>query len=112
MTDYDFTKYTVDNSQTLSLRDNRTPNHTVKFHNQAGDVVGTLDFNGPALTFVGNAQESAKMFFHVFVAEYLAERLNYERVTEREECAKLAEGRFFDGSTDPIAREIRARGEK
>ena len=99
----------------LTLNGPRKPDHVVKFRNQVGDVVGTLDFNGPAMTFVGNAQESAKMFFHVFVAEYLAERLNYERVTEREECAAVCD-RFQarDVGMQPAecAAAIRARSEK
>ena len=38
------------------------PNYNIIFHNNAGKV-GELDFNGPAMVFSGNAEESAKVFF-------------------------------------------------
>ena len=54
----------------------------------------------------GNGQFTLKDYPQlVRFAEMIAE-------DEREACAKLAEGRFFVVSTDSIAREIRARGEK
>lgn len=41
-------------------------------------VVGTLDFSGPAITFDGNADESAKVFFET-LSNVFAERLEQER---------------------------------
>lgn len=57
------------------------PNHNITFHN--GDKqMGALDFNGPEMTFTGDADESAKLFFD-FIAKSFKARLEQERVDER-----------------------------
>lgn len=52
------------------------PNHNMQFSNNNG-VIGTLDFNGPAMVFEGNAEESALLFFD-FVSKYFDQRLKDE----------------------------------
>ncbi len=59
------------------------------FHRD-GKQIGVLDFNGPEMTFVGDADESAKVFFD-FIAGWFKARLDQERADEREACAKLVE---------------------
>lgn len=39
-----------------------TPNHNIRFFNIENEEVGALDFNGPGLTFEGNAEVSAIVF--------------------------------------------------
>ena len=58
------------------------PNHNMTFHNQDGKQVGVLDFNGPEMTFTGDADESAKVFFD-FIARSFKGRLEQERADER-----------------------------
>lgn len=53
------------------------PNHNMTFTNRDGIQIGTLDFNGAAMTFEGNAEESALVFFD-FVAKYFDQRLKDE----------------------------------
>jgi hypothetical protein len=60
------------------------PNHNITFHRQSdtgriddSNKVGTLDFNGPALVFEGDAEESAKVFID-WVAQVFASRLKEE----------------------------------
>jgi hypothetical protein len=57
-------------------------NYNISFHNN-GQEIGKLDFNGPALVFTGDAEESAKVFID-WVARNFAARLE----EEREACAK------------------------
>ena len=70
---------------------NTKPNHNITFHRQAdngvgmGPKVGSLDFNGPALVFEGDAEESAKVFIDV-VATYFAARLKEEYQRGYEDC--------------------------
>ena len=58
------------------------PNHNMTFHNQDGKQIGVLDFNGPEMTFTGDADESAKLFFDL-IARSFKERLEQERADER-----------------------------
>jgi hypothetical protein len=81
------------------------PNYNISFHNN-GKEVGKLDFNGPALVFTGEAEESAKVFID-WLARSFAGRLEEERKAEREACAKLAD-KYMERWT---ADAIRARGE-
>ena len=81
------------------------PNYNISFHNN-GKEVGKLDFNGPALVFTGDAEESAKVFVD-WIAQSFAGRLEEERKAEREACAKLAD-KYMERWT---ADAIRARGE-
>lgn len=53
------------------------PNCSIGFYRD-GATVGTLDFNGPTMTFTGDAEPSARVFFD-YVAMMFAERLAAER---------------------------------
>jgi hypothetical protein len=53
------------------------PDYSVKFSNADGEIIGKLDFNGWAMTFDGNAEESAIKFFH-FVSQMFSRRLDEE----------------------------------
>jgi hypothetical protein len=53
------------------------PNYNIAFHNN-GKEIGKLDFNGPALVFTGDAEESAKVFVD-WLANWFAGRLEEER---------------------------------
>ena len=68
-------------SPVLTLSDTK-PNHNVTFHNQDGKQIGALDFNGPEMTFTGDADESAKIFFDL-IAGWFKARLEQERADER-----------------------------
>jgi hypothetical protein len=61
---------------------NIKPNYNIAFHNN-GQEIGKLDFNGPALVFTGDAEESAKVFID-WVAGSFHGRLEEERKAERE----------------------------
>jgi hypothetical protein len=56
---------------------NIKPNYNIAFHNN-GKEIGKLDFNGPAMVFTGEAEESAKVFID-WVARNFAARLEEER---------------------------------
>ena len=53
------------------------PSYTIALHRD-GETVGILDFNGPTMTFEGDAEASARVFFD-YVAMMFAERLAAER---------------------------------
>jgi hypothetical protein len=98
---------------------NIKPNYNISFHNNSeggtGKEVGKLDFNGPAMVFTGDAEESAKVFID-WVARNFHGRLEEERKAEREACAKLLESSksgadgLMDAVRDMGAKAIRARG--
>ena len=71
----------------LSVLDTKL-NYNMTFHNGVKQI-GVLDFNGPEMTFTGDADESAKMFFD-FIARSFKARLEQERVDERETCERAA----------------------
>jgi hypothetical protein len=52
-------------------------NHNIIFHNANGEEVGVLDFNGPGLSFEGNAEESAIVFM-TWVGKMFSKRLDEE----------------------------------
>jgi hypothetical protein len=56
---------------------NIKPNYNIAFHNN-GKEIGKLDFNGPAMVFTGDAEESAKVFID-WIARSFAGRLEEER---------------------------------
>ncbi len=66
------------------------PNYSIIFH-RAGDnafiveEVGRLDFNGPALVFEGNAEESALVFID-WIAKTFEGRLKEEYQRGYEDC--------------------------
>jgi hypothetical protein len=70
---------------------NIKPDYNISFHNNSeggtGKEVGKLDFNGPALVFTGDAEESAKVFID-WIARSFAARLEEERKAEREKVLK------------------------
>jgi hypothetical protein len=49
----------------------------MRFINLDGEIIGKLDFNGGAMTFDGNAEESAIKFFH-HVSQMFSQRLDEE----------------------------------
>ena len=53
------------------------PNYNIKFFNAENEEVGTLDFNGPGLTFEGIAEESAIVFIN-WLANTFTGRLKEE----------------------------------
>jgi len=53
------------------------PNYNITFSNREGLQIGALDFNGGAMVFEGNAEESAIVLFD-FVAHYFDQRLKDE----------------------------------
>ena len=61
---------------TISLRSPK-PNYNIIFHNENGEEVGVLDFNGPGLSFEGNAEESAIVFM-TWVGKMFSKRLDEE----------------------------------
>ena len=75
-------------SPVLTLSDTK-PSYNMTFHRD-GKQIGVLDFNGPEMTFTGDADESAKVFFD-FIARSFKERLDQERSDEREACARVCE---------------------
>ena len=40
---------------------------TMTFHNAKTELVGTLKFDGEKMTFTGNVDESAQLFFDAFI---------------------------------------------
>jgi hypothetical protein len=82
------------------------PNYNISFHNN-GKEVGKLDFNGPALVFTGDAEESAKVFID-WIAQSFAWRLAEERKAEREALLDLVDA-YAKNNTD-LKAAIRARG--
>jgi hypothetical protein len=100
-----WTEYTVP-EKILSIGTIK-PNYNISLHNN-GQEIGKLDFNGPALVFTGDAEESAKVFFH-WIAQSFAGRLEEERKAEREELAVLAE-KLDWADNKGVASAIRARG--
>jgi hypothetical protein len=89
---------------------NTKPNYNISFHNN-GKEVGKLDFNGPAVVFTGDAEESAKVFID-WLAQSFAGRLEEERKAEREACAKVADEHMeeCEGKHFGVGEAIRARG--
>lgn len=61
---------------------NIKPDYNISFHNN-GQEIGKLDFNGPALVFTGDAEESAKVFID-WIAGSFHGRLEEARKAERE----------------------------
>jgi hypothetical protein len=53
------------------------PKHNLMFHNAEGHEVGTMDFNGPGLSFEGVADESAIVFMD-WISKVFQERLKEE----------------------------------
>ena len=103
-------KYSFKPTGQLSVS-NFKPNYNISFHNN-GQEIGKLDFNGPALVFTGDAEESAKVFID-WIAGSFHGRLEEERKAEREACAKVADYYSMHDQDTPadIAAAIRARGQ-
>jgi hypothetical protein len=64
---------------------NIKPSYNISFRNNDGQEIGKLDFNGPALVFTGDAEESAKVLID-WAARSFAARLEDERKSEREQA--------------------------
>ena len=86
--------------------------YTINFHNGT-EVVGRFDFNGPKMTFEGNADESVDLFVKA-LSHWFEGRLKQEREAEREACARVC---MYMYSLPDLANAwdcaaaIRARGE-
>ena len=65
-------------------------NYHIAFHRN-GVEMGVLDLNGPQMTFSGDAEESAKVFFDLIARSFSA-RLKEEREAGREAGRKEAIG--------------------
>jgi protein-arginine kinase activator protein McsA len=61
----------------IVLKKKMNPNYQMTFYKD-NKLIGTLDFNGPQMTFEGEAEESAKIFFDQ-VAKCFEDRLKEER---------------------------------
>jgi hypothetical protein len=86
-------------------------NYNISFHNN-GQEIGKLDFNGPALVFTGDAEESAKVFID-WIARSFHGRLEEERKAEREEIAQMCDEVDKESQSQwpkRLATMIRARG--
>jgi hypothetical protein len=83
------------------------PDYNICFRNN-NQVIGKLDFNGRALVFIGDAEESAKALID-WVARSFHGRLEEERKAEREACAKVCEDAPEPDGRD-LAERIRNRG--
>ena len=59
-------------------------NYNIVFHKN-GVEIGVLDFNGPQMTFSGDADESAKVFLD-YLAKSFSARLQEEREAGRKEA--------------------------
>ena len=96
----------------LSLS-NINPNYNIAFHRD-GKQIGVLDFNGPEMTFNGDMDESAKVFFE-WIANSFNGRLEQERADEREACAKVCDRMaqrtqdIRSAALESAAQNIRAR---
>jgi len=95
---------------------NIKPNYSIIFH-RGNEQIGVLDFNGPKMTFIGDMDESAKLFLEL-VATSFKTRLEQERAEEREACAKAVLAIANDDAGNPYkqamrigAEAIRARGQ-
>jgi len=90
---------------------NEMPSHNITFHNGRKQV-GVLDFNGPEMTFSGDMDESAKIFFE-WIATSFKGRLEQERKAEREEIAQMCDEVDKESQSQwpkRLATMIRARG--
>jgi hypothetical protein len=67
-------KYATPASITLEVP---KPNHNITFRNAEGYEVGTMDFNGPGLSFEGVANESAIVFMD-WISKVFQQRLKDE----------------------------------
>jgi hypothetical protein len=61
------------------------PDYNITFHDKDSQVIGRLDFNGPALAFEGDAKESATVFIS-WIAEIFSKRLKEEYQRGYEDC--------------------------
>jgi len=79
---------------------NFKPNCSITFHS-ANRKVGTLDFNGPEMTFSGDMDESAKLFLEL-VATSFKTRLEQERAVGYREghMAALAQRTWVELTLD------------
>ena len=60
------------NTEQFTFVSDVNPNYAITFRNKDG-LIGTLDFNGPAMKFEGEAEESAKIFFG-YISEMFEKR--------------------------------------
>ena len=98
-------KYIFESSELAIKIMEMKPNYNMSFHN-SDKQVGTLDFNGPEMTFTGDADESAKVFFD-FIAQSFKGRLEQERNATLDEIATKIEAMPFGDTAASFAVWIR-----
>jgi hypothetical protein len=94
-------------------------NMTATKFNHNDQEIGKLEIIDGALTFTGNADQSAKVFFNCVVEcflEYKKKIIADAAAAEREACAAICDAYGMPDGTSPtaetLAKAIRARGEK
>lgn len=79
-------------SQLEGQMEDVNPGHSLTFYGRDGALVGRLDFNGPALAFEGEAEESVQVFMH-YLTEAFAGRLA-EEAKRRDEAIEALRRAF------------------
>jgi hypothetical protein len=74
---------------------NKVNNYLITF-NRDEKVIGKLDFNGPKMVFIGDADESVKVFVEAF-NRWFEQRI----AQENEACAKVCED-YTDNDGGPF----------
>ncbi len=54
--------------KTFSFTSEWKPPQVIRFYNDEHEVIGTIDYSGPELTFSGNVDPTAKVFFDALIA--------------------------------------------
>ena len=108
--DYEPATYTFKPTSAPVFAFDTKPNYNITFHRDDKQI-GVLDFNGPEMTFTGDADESAKLFFD-FIARSFKARLEQERAEERRVCEQICIDMYLsaDMNTGKAAMAIAARG--
>ena len=82
--EYDFVTNKTEPIQLLNLK----PNYSITFCKD-GETIGEFDFNGPALKFIGECEESAQIFIN-WAMDAFSQRLKDEHTTEESlDCARF-----------------------
>lgn len=66
----------------VGLLNNTKPNYTLSFHRKDKEI-GKLDFSGPKMVFIGDADESVKVFVEAF-SGWFEQRIAEEREAKDE----------------------------
>lgn len=82
-------KFTI-SAQALPANFSVKPSYNITFYKDDKSI-GALDFNGPAMVFTGDMEESAKLFFGLVAAQF-AGRLADERASVMKEGGEPVAG--------------------